>query len=291
MENAENPLMNELAHWLEQAGEGNIVQCQPLSGGDVCRTEKIRTSNGAVFCVKHQPTAPERFFAAEAEGLAALRASNCLRVPDVYAVAPHFIVMEYIEPGRRTTEYWEALGIQLAQQHRQPMPAFGFTADNFCGHTAQPNPRYKDGWSFFADQRLRYQAALAVNQGRLSRREMDALHKLCDKLPSLIPEAAPALIHGDLWVGNIHCDRDNKPVLIDPAAYWGWPEADIAMTRLFGGFSELFYRAYLEANPLARGWQERIPLYNLYHLLNHLNLFGSSYHPQVLAVLERYVKV
>ncbi len=172
--------------------------------------------------------------------------------------------------------------------HRQPAPAFGFSIDNYCGRTPQPNPQTPSGHEFFAEHRLMYQGRLAHEQGHLGRHELDALERLCTRLPTLIPDQSPALIHGDLWGGNIHCDGEGQPVLIDPATHWGWPEAELAMTRLFGGFDPEFYEHYLAENPLEPGWRERVPLYNLYHLLNHLNLFGSSYYPQVIQIVNQY---
>lgn len=280
--------MNDVKQWLKSTFNTDIDRRDVLAGGDICQTERIVTSDGRALCVKQQPEAPSDFFAAEAAGLSALRDSQTLRVPEVYAAEPAFIAMEYIEAGRRRPDYWEQLGHGLAELHNQPAPAFGFTRDNYCGTNRQPNPRSDNGHQFYIDHRLLYQGQLAEEAGHLSQSEFEQLERLCQRLPQLIPEQAPALLHGDLWAGNIHNDEQGAPVLIDPACYWGWPEAEIAMTRLFGGFGPRFYESYQEVHPLEPGWQERVPLYNLYHLLNHLNLFGSSYHSQVVQILERY---
>lgn len=279
---------NALQDWFKQRLQTSIAERTPLAGGDICQTERITTTDGRQLCVKQQPHAPPDFFAAEAEGLSALASSGCVRTPQVYSAEPGFIVMEYLAPAPPGPDYWAELGRGLAQMHRQPVAGFGFTRDNYCGATPQPNPDYEDGHAFFAEQRLRHQGRMALESGQLEPAEFERLDRLCQRLKSLIPAQHPALLHGDLWSGNIHSDSCGAPVLIDPACYWGWPEADMAMTCLFGGFSERFYRAYLEVNPLEPDWRERVPLYNLYHLINHLNLFGSSYHPQVNQVLERY---
>lgn len=279
---------SELEQWLEEEEGTHIIDWQPLTGGDICRTEVITTADKRRFCVKQQTAVPEDFFAAEAEGLAALRRNGRLRVPHVYAVEKTFIALEYIPPGSHSADYWSELGHQLALQHSEPCPRFGFTRNNYCGHTLQPNPRYDNGHEFFVHQRLLYQGQLALESGLLHSDELAQLENLCARLPELIPEQQPALLHGDLWSGNIHSDVHNRPVLIDPACYWGWPEADLAMTALFGGFDERFYHSYREVLAFAPGWEERIPIYNLYHLLNHLNLFGSSYHPQVTRILSRF---
>ena len=280
--------MSELETWLKQHLGVTVRERHPLTGGDICETECIETSGGRSFCVKRQATAPQDFFAAEAANLRALARSETLRVPQVHAAEPGFILMEYIEPGSPAPDYWENLGRGLARLHNQRAPCFGFERDNYCGRTPQPNPHQDSGHLFFAEQRLLYQGQLALERSLLSNQEYQSLEALCQRLSDWIPDQAPALLHGDLWGGNIHTDCEGQPVLIDPACYWGWPEADIAMTRLFGGFAGRFYHSYLEVRPLASGWQERLPLYNLYHLLNHLNLFGRSYYPQVIQTIRRF---
>jgi fructosamine-3-kinase len=281
-------MMDAIKHWLKTELDTDIARTEPLSGGDICDTVRITTTDGRDLCIKQQATAPADFFLAEAAGLEALRATGTLRVPEVITAQPTFIALEYIAPGRPGPNYWRDLGEGLAALHRQPAPHFGFTMDNYCGRTPQPNPATTDGHAFFAEQRLMYQGRLAEAAELLSSRELHKLETLCRKLPELIPEQAPALIHGDLWGGNIHCDETGNPVLIDPATHWGWPEAELAMTRLFGGFSTGFYEHYTQVNTLDSGWQERVPLYNLYHLLNHLNLFGGGYHAQVNQIVSRY---
>ncbi len=279
----------ELEQWLEECEQTRIAARQPLAGGDICETEMITTEDGREFCIKQQPAAPDDFFACEAAGLQALRENGSVRVPEVYGVSQSFIVMEYIAPGGKGGDYWPNLGAELAHLHSAPAPYFGFHHNNYCGRTLQPNSRYDNGHDFFCRERLIYQGKLALEQGYLSNEELEDLGKLCERLPELIPEQAPALLHGDLWSGNIHSDVHHRPVLLDPACYWGWPEADIAMTRLFGGFPESFYQGYQQVRSLEPGWQGRTPIYNLYHLLNHLNLFGSSYHPSVTNILDHYV--
>lgn len=280
--------MQAFEHWLAEHFGTALAHRQVLAGGDICQTERITTADGRHLCVKRQPNAPEDFFAAEAAGLQALQRSRTLRVPEVYGCHPQFIAMEYVAPAPRGSDYWERLGEGLAALHRIPASCFGFERDNYCGTTPQPNPKTENGYEFFAQQRLLHQGQLALSSGHLSGSDLDRLEQLCGRLPELIPEQRPALLHGDLWGGNIHCDEAGSPVLIDPASYWGWPEADLAMTRLFGGFAEPFYQSYQAQHPLEPGWPERLPLYNLYHLLNHLNLFGSSYYPQVKQILGAY---
>jgi fructosamine-3-kinase len=249
--------------------------------------ERILLPGGRPGFRKHDREAPPGQFSAEAAGLAALAASATVRVPAVLRVDPTEIVTELLEEAPATPPHWARLGQQLAALHARPAPTFGFPLDNYCGATPQPNPLCPDGHEFFAEQRLRYQARLARDSGRLATAECRRVDRLCERLADLVPPQPPALLHGDLWRGNALFTAAG-PWLIDPAVYWGWPEADLAMTTLFGRFDESFYRAYQEAGELTPGWEERLPLYNLYHLLNHLNLFGAGYHAQVLGVLARY---
>lgn len=227
-------------------------------------------------------------FRAEAAGLEALSATGTVRTPDVIAVSDTEIVTARIATGQADSAAWETLGSQLAALHRRGAPCFGFSADNFCGDTPQPNPRYEDGHDFFATQRLQYQGQLARSAGLLDSDTSRQLDTLCQRLRELVPEQAPALIHGDLWSGNVLFDEHRQPVLIDPACYWGWPEAELAMCALFGGFPGVFFDSWEDAAGPEPGWRDRLPIYQLYHVLNHLNLFGGSYLGQATAILRQY---
>lgn len=276
-------------HWLSRAGFGRDYQLTPLAGGDINDTALLTTASGKQFCIKQNDAAPEDFFAAEAAGLSAIAETDTLRVPRVIFPARRFLLLEYLPAARKKGDYWEKLGQGLAQMHCQKRKQFGFHCDNYCGLSPQRNLTERDGHVFYREHRILFQARLAVEKGLLGIRELKLIERFATRLTDLVPEQAPALIHGDLWSGNVHVDESGDPVLIDPAAYWGWPEADIAMTLLFGGFSESFYQSYLACNPLESGWRDRAPIYNVYHLLNHLNLFGGSYGSQLLATVKRFV--
>ncbi|MEX1032121.1 MAG: fructosamine kinase family protein [Cellvibrionaceae bacterium] len=284
----DNSLINTLTDWLSAEGLSTDYQLQALAGGDINETALLITARGHRFCVKQNNQAPPDFFTAEAEGLRAIAASNTLRVPEVVFVAEQFIVLEYIAPRKRNANYWRMLGEGLAQLHSVVRPQFGFSMDNYCGLTPQPNPLIDDGHEFFRDQRILYQARMAFDRGLLNKQELKTIERFTARLSNLIPQQPAVLIHGDLWSGNIHSDENGDPVLIDPAAYQGWAEADIAMTLLFGGFADAFYHSYQAVNPLESGWREKADIYNVYHLLNHLNLFGGGYHAQVMAIVKRY---
>lgn len=270
------------------AGLSPRYQLQPLAGGDINDTALLTTDCGRRCCIKQHAAAPDDFFAAEAAGLEALAAQKTLRVPEVICVGKEFILLEFIEARGKNASYWQELGEGLARTHMRRQPYFGFVMDNYCGLTPQHNPPTDNGHAFFREQRILFQARLAFDNGLLSADEVKKIEQFSQRLEELIPAQNAALLHGDLWSGNIHSDDRGKPVLIDPAAYYGWPEADIAMTLLFGGFPDEFYNAYQTANPLETGWRTRAAIYNVYHLLNHLNLFGGGYRSQAMAIVSRH---
>jgi len=264
-----------------------------LGGGDISQVERVETDAGT-FIVKSHPSPPPGFFGAEAAGLAALRASGTsLRIPAVVAVSddtPAFLVLEDLGAGRPSGGFDEAFGRGLAELHRQRSDRFGFERQTFCGTTTQPNP-WTDRWvDFYREARLGHQLDLAERSGQLSPAELRSAGHLLERLDAWIDEPAegPSLIHGDLWSGNLHVSETGAPSLIDPSASFSHREAELGMMQLFGGFGARVYRAYEEAFPLDAGWRERNPLYQLYHLLNHLNLFGGGYRSQVMAVVRRF---
>lgn len=200
-----------------------------------------------------------------------------------------FLLLEFIESAPMRGNYWEDFGRSLARFHLAGRGAqFGFFEDNYIGSTLQKNDG-KESWvDFFRENRLDYQARLASNYmgGSLAR----AMISFLDRLENYLPEPEyPSLIHGDLWSGNVLCGPDGKAWIIDPAAYYGHGEADLAMTELFGKYPEAFYSSYSNENPIDPEYEDRKDIYNLYHLLNHLNMFGSSYLGSVRTILNRFV--
>lgn len=279
----------EVKTWLEENGHGAVTGQRGVGGGCINDGRRLETEDGARFFLKTNARAPQEMFAREAEGLEALReAAGGPRYPVVYLHGADFILLEDLDPAGRDADYWPELGRQLAKQHETTNPRFGFPHDNYLGSTPQPNAWTQDGFEFFAEQRLGFQARLARERMLLSSGEAARVEALAKRLPALVPEQPASLLHGDLWGGNVISDAGGRPALIDPAAHYGWAEAELGMTALFGGFAETFYAAYEEIRPLEAGWRGRLPLYNLYHLLNHLNLFGRSYYGQVTAILQHY---
>lgn len=279
----------EVIEWCSAQGYGEITNTRSITGGCINRGMVLQMTSGSSLFLKSNSNTPVDMFAREADGLRALNVTGGPRVPQVYLVGSNFILLEDLKPARRAADYWEILGLQLAALHNHTTSQFGFEQDNYIGSTPQPNTWIADGYEFFAHYRLLFQARLAHQNHLLDSRDLNKVEALSRKLKDYIPEQPPALIHGDLWGGNAITDASGKPTIIDPAVHYGWSESELGMTYLFGGFTEAFYKSYQSAHPLHPGLKERISIYNLYHLLNHLNLFGMSYHGQVIDILRRYV--
>jgi fructosamine-3-kinase len=253
-----------------------IADAQPVSGGCIHRCYRATLSGRAVFLKVNDARLADAF-AAEADGLAALRAAGCTAPEPIShgaAGASAFLLMEFLELESRGD--FAALGRMLATLHRAEGSHFGWARDNYIGSTPQPNGAHENWAQFWRERRLEPQLALAKRKGY----DIDA-----GNVTALLDGHAPApsLLHGDLWSGNASFLAGGAPVLFDPAVYYGDREADLAMTELFGGFSREFYSAY---GVLPAGYETRKHLYNLYHLLNHLNLFGGGYLGQVNATLR-----
>ena len=306
-----------IAEALRQAGDDTaIAERAVVGGGSISQALRLRTARGE-YLLKVGGRGLPGFFAAEARGLELLAATSTVRVPKVLAAAeaggwgleasesppvsslqspaprPGFILLEWLQPPLRAdrARAGEQLGTALAALHRATDPSYGLDHDNYIGATPQPNGSMSSWLQFFRERRLGFQAELAQRNGYLHGQRAQRMERLLGRLGEWIDDAQvqPSLLHGDLWSGNFIVGPGGAPALIDPAAYYGDREADLAMTRLFGGFPPGFYRAYAAAWPLPPGWQERVDLYNLYHLLNHLNLFGEGYGAEVDATLVRLV--
>ena len=252
-------------------------------------THHVRLPDGRSAFTKIRSRAPQGFFAAEARGLAALRSAEALRVPKVFAVAEHCIALEELGNGRAARSDWEQAGTALARMHALRSPRFGFDAPGWCGDNAQDNAWDNDGFHFFAECRLLPQTRSAVEAGRLDHTDARRVESVCTRLRDWLPQRPPVLVHGDLWLGNLHACADGELALIDGGAvHYGWSDGDLAMLTLFGEPPPVFFAAY-ETHAGVRGeWRERAPLLNLYHLLNHLNLFGGAYLGAIRAVLARF---
>ncbi|MGD2027677.1 MAG: fructosamine kinase family protein [Anaerolineales bacterium] len=274
--------------WLEENRHGEVVQTRAVGGGCINTSVRLQTAGGAGFFLKTNSSCPEDMFAKEVAGLEALAVEGGPRVPKPFLHGANFLLMEDLAPAGKAGNYWAVFGRQMAALHQHTDPQFGFKGDNYIGSTPQPNPWTEDGYEFFAKHRLAHQAELARKRGLLSLKEAEGVSRIAARLTDLVPEQPASILHGDLWSGNATTDSEGQPAIIDPAAYYGWAEADLAMMVLFGRPAGHFWQAYQEVRPLEPEWQERFPVYNLYHLLNHLNLFGRGYHGQVISVVRRF---
>jgi fructosamine-3-kinase len=276
------------------AGSGrafHIETCRSVAGGSIHGAFEIAGA-GQRYFLKCNGTTALPMFQAEADGLAALNATATIRVPQVVACGVTegyaYLVLEYLDLRGLDRAAGTAMGHALAAMHRNTGKEFGWARDNFIGTTPQINTAH-DSWArFFAERRLAPQLALAARRG-MDRSLLNLGTALTEKIAVFFFDyrPQPSLLHGDLWSGNAAALPDGTPVIYDPAVYRGDREADVAMAELFGGFPDSFYAAYRAAWPLDPGYETRKILYNLYHVLNHFNLFGMSYHGQAKRMLER----
>lgn len=267
------------------------VGMSSVGGGCIADSQRITTLSGKKFFLKQGFT--NGMFEKEAHGLQELSIPGVIRIPKVINVGADYLILEHIEGGARKKDFFEDFGHKFALLHQYSAPKFGFFEDNFIGSTPQkntPSDAEATNWPlFYWNNRLFFQFRLAEKNGYADQQLKSLISKLENRLEKILEnsEEPPALLHGDLWGGNYMTDESGNPVLIDPAVYYGHREADLAMTKLFGGFSKVFYEAYNETYPLKPGFERREPAYLLYHVLNHLNLFGSGYYGQAIQLLKQ----
>lgn len=264
----------------ESLGNGfTVKEVSMLRGGCINAAARIGTDEGDFF-LKWNDVDLIDMFEKEARGLQLLRASQTIRVPEVYGSGTvegkSFLLLEFLESGPEDANYHTRMGEQLAALHLIGQQSFGLDHDNYIGKLPQSNSNHSDWLSFFKEERLRKQLALAVSKGYASQDFVQCFEAFLDKLNDLLPSSEPSLLHGDLWSGNVMAGAGGEACFFDPAVYCGAREMDLAMTRLFGGFDRLFYQAYHGVYPLPRGFEELADLYNLYPLMVHVNLFGPN---------------
>lgn len=279
--------MKENLSQLLESIYGNSIQIKSfktIEGGCINETQALKLSNGERVFLKSNSSAPKNFFRAEADGLRLLkRSKNGPSVPRPLGISPEsnsqFLLLEYIESSSPEVGFASRFGQALAEMHRETQDQYGLDYDNFIGKTVQKNNLESDGLVFFREHRIRFQQELARKTRGLPTSIDKRLDLFCEKLETLInlKDEKPALLHGDLWSGNYFASHDQVPYIFDPAVYFGLREAELAMTEMFGRLPEEFYSAYHEVFPTQPGYTERKDLYNLYHFLNHYNLFGGSY--------------
>jgi fructosamine-3-kinase len=268
------------------------TQVRPVGGGDINEAYRLLLADGREAFLKTRPDAHPGEYAAEAAGLGWLGEPGGVRTPRVLDVQEGYLALEWIEPGRLSEAGAEELGRDLAITHAAGAPCFG---DESPGRTAGfgslrlSNEPAEDWVTFYGQRRLLPLGRLGGERGVLSASAVRAVERVCERLPDLVgPPEPPARLHGDLWSGNVMAGIDGGAWLIDPSAYGGHREVDLAMLRLFGAPSERIFSAYEEQSPLAEGWEDRVELYQLLPLLVHALLFGGSYVSRAEAVARRY---
>ena len=270
----------------------DILDFQFVHAGTHSLAARISTDEGTHFLKWSEDLSVNRF-ESEAKGLDILRRTKTVDIAEVQGMGSlpegHYLLLNYVQEANAKPLYWQHLGHQLAEMHGFSYKLHGLGHDNFIGQLPQYNEPMADGISFFIEKRLKIQAGLALYEERMSHQIYEKFLRFFDKLPSLIPNEKPALLHGDLWQGNVIVNAKGMPCLIDPAVVYNLREAELAFSRLFGVFGKEFYTAYQEVFPLEAGFEERKDIYNLYPLLVHLNLFGKSYLSAIEKTLDRFV--
>ena len=271
---------------LQAVLERPILELFPVSGGCISEAWQVRITEETVFVKLSKGLLPG-MLSAEAQGLHELAKSGAIRVPEVIRLTEDFLVLEFIPTAiNPPSDFWSKLGRQLANLHAYSQKIPGFQQDNFIGRSPQKNHCNGNWKEFFWQRRLLPQWELAVQRGI-----PNTTKPLWQQLEILWPaplegsSTQASLLHGDLWSGNVLVSNNGEPVVIDPAVYYGDAEADLSLTYLFGGFSAAFYQAYHEIRPKSEGFARRQKVYQLYHLLNHFNLFGKSYTQSVESCL------
>ena len=269
-----------------------LLRHTPVSGGDINAAWLLTTDKGHFFVKTNTVVIAEAMFAAEAEGLKALQQNFAGTVSDVIAQGSFngtaWLALQWLEKGTATETAMRNFGAQLAEMHRRPQPYFGWQTDNFIGRLTQANSPAANWAAFYAQQRILPLVKTLVDSGRWGKQEMQQADSFCRKLPDLMPEEPPALLHGDLWGGNYMITSQGVPAIFDPAVYGGHREMDLGMTKLFGGFDPGFYEGYQATYPLQPGWEQRLPITQLYPLLVHAVLFGGHYIAAAENILRRF---
>lgn len=288
-------LSPKLNTFLTEKFDSGIADTSPIGGGCINDAFRVLLQNDRQLFVKKNRLSLLDMFEKEAAGLEHLSgASDRFTIPETIGIVQDadandaYLVLDFVEEARPSGSFDENFGRALAGLHRNSAQKFGLDYDNYIGRLPQKNSWRNDWPTFFIECRIAPQFAMARDNGYFSGSVHSSLDRLYSRVSDLFPDEPPALLHGDLWGGNYMCDRNNRPVLIDPAVFYGHREAELSFTQLFGSFGRKFYEGYQQEWPLEPGFPERKDIYNLYPLLVHVNLFGGSYVSQAESVIRRF---
>ncbi len=275
----------KIKDWLND----EIVGEQSVGGGCIANSGIVTMQSGKKYFLKQGFA--NRMFECEANGLKEIKKSGVIKVPEVILVDADFLLLEVIESGYKSSSAMFQFGCEFAQLHQFKGVSYGFYEDNYIGSTAQVNSVLSTWEDFYFENRLKFQYKLAEKNGYTTPELKDKFLNIENKLSMILSgsEEEPVLLHGDLWGGNYMIDKEGRAILIDPAVYYGHREVDLAMTKLFGGFSSEFYDGYKQILPLKDGYEYRENIYLLYHVLNHLNIFGTGYYSQAIQLMNYYI--
>jgi fructosamine-3-kinase len=288
-------LNNSIKKRIEDFLNSKIVNSQPVGGGCISNASKIKTQNGDVYFLKTNSSIKNDMFIKEAHGINELQKANAIKVLSVLFYDNEFLLTNYVASGKQRRDFTEDFGRKFALLHKFNNDEYGFYEDNYIGSNPQLNiasDEEKNNWTnFYFSKRILYQLQLAEKIGNSTNDLRNGISVLENKIVEIVTDNGeqPSLLHGDLWGGNYMIGDDGYACLIDPAVYYGNREADLAMTKLFGGFDSRFYSSYNEAYPLPDGYDYRENIYKLYHILNHLNLFGGGYYSQAMSLIRYYL--
>jgi len=284
-------MKNLIDHLSSLIGE-KIIHHKPVSGGDISSAFSLKTPKNHYFLKVNSKKTALAMFLAEKKGLETISKTRTISTPKVYHCKQYehtaFILLEYIESKTPTSKDFKTFALHLAGLHKNTTSKFGCNHDNYIGSLPQSNRQHQNWTAYYLEERIFPQLELAKLKHLLSANDIPQKQHMYHFCLKLFQNIIPSLLHGDLWSGNFLIKTDGTPYLIDPSVYYGHNEVDIAMSKLFGGFDPVFYQVYQDHFPISEQTNARISLYQLYYLLVHLNLFGSSYFPNVKRVLTAF---
>lgn len=273
--------------------DSQVFSVESVNGGDINEAFKIKTADGIYFAKVNRGLTASQMLRSESKGLLLLNSITGVRVPEVIKIADHenhiALILTWIETGKAGKNTSEDLAAKLSLLHHTTSQNFGLDYDNFIGSLAQVNTNFEKWIDFYYHNRISPQIKWAVESGNIPVNYTNKIDKVFKNLENEMPEVIPSLLHGDLWSGNYMIDQDGKAILIDPAVYYGHREMDIAMMKLFGGFPAGIYDIYNEFYKFDNNWENRIRFYQLYYVLVHVNLFGSSYSGSAINIIDSYL--
>ena len=283
-----------IARRAEELLGAQVISTAPVAGGDICAANRLRLNDGRTVIIKTHSHAPEGFFEAEARGLRWLAVDGGVPVPEVLAVDADCLILPWIEPGKVTTDAATGFGEALAVTHAADAPSYGLDGEGFIGRLPMPNSPAPSWPEFYAVRRVLPYLKLARDRGHVDGAAADGIEGVVGRLPDLLPDEPPSRVHGDLWNGNVLWGHDGRAHALDPAAYAGHREVDLARLALFGlphlqkVLDAYWWASSAAGRPLADGWQDRLPLHQLFPLLVHACMFGGSYAARAADIARRY---